>query len=199
MAEPQKPKNHDVPHNNDQDVQLGSSQLNFDKLGDSLDSEPNEVKENLPSSAAEPLGEAKRHGKNVDLSKSPKPKQCAKKSDADIQERAHKLECRLQSADLSEKSQHSLWCNPAVFEMLGLISDQHGVPKGEVVHMALIMFYRQCFSDERRMINDLGTLLNNLTLQTEQVGLGIQSLEETAQTAVELELSPYQGSQEFDA
>jgi hypothetical protein len=56
MAEPQNPKNHDVPHNNDQGVQPESSQLNVDKLSDSHDSEPNEVKENLPSSAVEPLG-----------------------------------------------------------------------------------------------------------------------------------------------
>lgn len=197
MEASQNNNNDDFPDNN-QEVQPKSSQLNVHKHGDSLDSEPNEVKENLPSSAAELLGEAKKHGKNVDLSKSTKPKQRAKKNGADIQERACKLEYLLQSADLSEKAQNSLWCNPVIFEMLGLISDQLGVPKGEVVHMAMIMFYRQCFSDERRMINDLGTLLNNLSLQTEQLGLGIQSFEETAQTAVELELSPYQGSQEFD-
>lgn len=116
----------------------------------------------------------------------------------DIQKRALELEHKLHLADLNLKSHHSLWCSPLVFDMIDLIGDQLGIPHGDVVHIAIIMLYRQCFSDERRSVSELGMLLKNLECQVEELGMEIESLEETALTAVELELSPYHGSQVFE-
>ncbi|MDQ8195095.1 hypothetical protein QEH59_11710 [Coraliomargarita sp. SDUM461004] len=116
----------------------------------------------------------------------------------DIQKRALELEQKLHLADLHLKTQNSLWCSPLVLEMLDLVGDQLGIPNGDVANIAIIMLYRQCFSDERRSVSELGMLLKNLECQVEELGMEIQSLEVTALTAVELELSPYHGSQEFD-
>lgn len=120
------------------------------------------------------------------------------KNPEEIQKRALELEQKLHLADLNLKTRNSLWCSPLVFDMIDLIGDQLGIPHGDVAHMAIIMFYRQCFSDERRSVSDLGMLLKNLECQVEELGMEIQSLEETALTAVELELSPYHGSQDFE-
>lgn len=132
-------------------------------------------------------------------SKSKKPgKPKRSKDPVEIQKRALQLEQKLHLVDLNQKIRHSLWCSPLVFEMIGLIADQLEISKGDVAHTAIIMFYRQCFSDERRSVSELGMLLKNLECQVEELGMQIESLEDTALTAVELELSPYHGSQDFD-
>lgn len=165
------------------------------ELNDPLDAETDQAASGDSPTEADKDPEAP----SSETGDSPKKQKAGKgKSKADIQRRAYALEQKLHTADLSQKIRHSLWCSPLVFDMIGLIAEQLGIPKSDVVHMAAIMFYRQCFSDERRMLNDLGMLLNNLECQAEELEMEIQSLEDTALSAVELELSPYKGSEYFD-
>ncbi len=109
----------------------------------------------------------------------------------DIQKRAFALEQKLHTADLSQKVRQYIWASPIVSELYDMMSEQMGVPKSDVLLAAAVLFYRTSFSDERRKLHDLGILLDNLTLQNQELCIETAALEELAQQVVELENSPF--------
>ena len=109
----------------------------------------------------------------------------------EIQKEAYALEKRLQELDFGEKKTISLWMCPITKEIIDVVADQLGVDISEVVHAAMLLFYRSVMQDERRMLHDLGFLLDNLALQNQELAMETSALEDLAQQAIELEASPY--------
>jgi len=111
-----------------------------------------------------------------------------------IHKKAFDLEQKLHSVDFAQKTCVNIWMNPIFTDILDAMSEQLNVPKSEVAQAALLLFYRTFFSDERRMLNDLGFMLDNLSLQLEEMGMEMSAFEDLANMAVELELSPFKGT-----
>lgn len=118
----------------------------------------------------------------------------AKATDIDlkeIQKKAYAIEKELQEADLGKKKCVSLSLFPITKKIIDLMAEQLGEPTDKVVHAALLLFYRNVMQDERRMLHDLGFLLDNLALQNQELAMETSALEDLAQQAIELEASPY--------
>jgi hypothetical protein len=108
-----------------------------------------------------------------------------------VQREAHALEMRLHSIDLKQKKNIQVWANPIVDEIIDVIRKQLGEERESVVLAAMLYFYRSVMQDERRMLHDLGFLLDNLALQNQELCMETSALEDLAQQAIELEASPY--------
>jgi hypothetical protein len=82
--------------------------------------------------------------------------------------------------------------------MLDFICEHMGEKQGDILLAALTLFYRNCFSNERRMLHDMGFFLDNLALQNQELCMETSALEDLAQMAIELESSPYFSPDEED-
>lgn len=117
----------------------------------------------------------------------------------EVQEEAFKLEMRLHKLDTSKKVNISIWANPIVNEIINVMAKQLGEDKGEIVLAAMLLFYRNALRDERRLLHDLGFLLDNLALQNQELAMETSVLEDLAQQAIELEASPFFSTDEFNS
>ena len=109
----------------------------------------------------------------------------------EIQKEAHDLEMRLQGIDLKQKENVQIWANPIVKDLIKVIGQQLGETHENVVLAGMLHFYRSVMQDERRLLHDLGFLLDNLALQNQELCMETSALEDLAQQAIELEASPY--------
>lgn len=109
----------------------------------------------------------------------------------EIQKKAHQLEMKLHQIDLGKKKNISLWLYPITKEIIDVVCDQMNEDVQEVVLAAMLFFYRHAIGDERRMLHDMGFLLDNLALQNQELCMETSALEDLAQQAIELEASPY--------
>ena len=117
----------------------------------------------------------------------------------EAQEEAYRLEMKLHKLDTSKKVNISIWANPIVNEIINVMSKQLGEDKGEIVLAAMLLFYRNATRDERRLLHDLGFLLDNLALQNQELAMETSVLEDLAQQAIELEASPFFSTDEFNS
>jgi hypothetical protein len=107
-----------------------------------------------------------------------------------LRKRMFELEQRLHSVDLKERERTWIWTSPFITEVTAVMSDHLGIPKCEVYEAAILMFYRNCFSTEKRMLADMGMMLDSSTLQNQELAIEISALEDLANMAMQAEASP---------
>jgi len=115
-------------------------------------------------------------------------------ADETIRQRAFELEQKIHSVDHSNRRKQAFWTSDYYVEIAELIAEQLGCTKGQVIESALLLFFRNCFMDERRMLNDLGLMLDSFTLQTQELGMEVSALEDLANLSIEAESSPLDNS-----
>ncbi|NBB81110.1 MAG: hypothetical protein GVY36_17005 [Verrucomicrobia bacterium] len=161
------------------------------KHGNTIPCAPSEY--GLEESAADEESEAKnKRGDESDMNE--KYERFSKAADIhsiEVQQEAHELEMKLHKIDLSQKENVGIWANPILKDIIAVICKQLGETQDKVVLAAMLHFYRSVMQDERRMLHDLGFLLDNLALQNQELCTETSALEDLAQQAIELEASPY--------
>ena len=114
----------------------------------------------------------------------------ASKQERDLRKRMFQLEQKLHSVDLKERKRSHIWVSPFLGEVVEVMSEHLGITKGKVYEAAILMFYRNCFSVEKRMLADLGLMLDSATLQNKELSIEINALEDLANMAMQAEASP---------
>lgn len=107
-----------------------------------------------------------------------------------LRKRRFLLEQKLHAVDLSARAKFSNRYSPLTDELFHFIADHLGITKGAAIEAAALMFYRNCFSNERRMLNDLGLMLDSFSLQTQELNMEASAIENLALMAIESEMSP---------
>jgi hypothetical protein len=107
-----------------------------------------------------------------------------------LRKRMFSLEQRLHSVDLEDNERTWLWLSPFIGEVADVMADHLGISKGKVFEAAILMFYRNCFSMEKRMLADMGLMLDSSTLQNQELAIEISALEDLANMAMQAEASP---------
>lgn len=107
-----------------------------------------------------------------------------------IRQRLFEAEQKLHTVDLTARSRFRCWYSPFIDELHGLMAEHLGISKGQAIEAATLMFYRNCFSNEKRMLNDLGLMLDSFALQNQELGMEASAMEDLALMAIEAEASP---------
>lgn len=196
--EAQKGESQDAPNTSKKEGQEGSTKPDQKGIPEDADSDeqPDPISDDEiahePPATDDEISTTKTRSDESDMGKDfCRYAKAAEMGQEEIQKRAYDLEMKIHNIDASQKTRLNIWASPIVHEILDTMAEQLGVPKSEVILCACVMFYRNCLTDERRMLHDLGFLLDNLALQNQELCMETSSLEDLAQQAIELEASPY--------
>jgi hypothetical protein len=111
-------------------------------------------------------------------------------SEGDLRKRMYRLDQKLHSVDFEVKERAWIRASPFVLEVADVMALHLGIPKAEVYQAAVLMFYRNCFSSEKRMLGDMGLMLDASTLQNKELAIEASALEDLANLAIQAEASP---------
>jgi hypothetical protein len=194
-----QPDNQSPTENEASSISKSDDEKSPQKEGDSVAKKEEETTPFYPSEydSEEPASDEEFEAKNKrgdDSDMNEKFGRFAKAADIhsiEVQKEAHELEMKLHKIDLSQKTNIEVWANPILKDIIKIICKQLGETQDKVVLAAMLHFYRSVMQDERRMLHDLGFLLDNLALQNQELCMETSSLEDLAQQAIELEASPY--------
>lgn len=113
----------------------------------------------------------------------------ASQGEKELKRRMFELEQMLHTVDWDDHDRLYFWGSPFISKVVELMSDHLGISKGRVYEAAIIMFYKNCFSEGAKLA-DMGLMLDSATLQNQELAIEISALEDLANLAMQAEASP---------
>lgn len=110
--------------------------------------------------------------------------------DSKMRKKRYDLEQQLHQVDLSERKKFRYYIAPLIDQYIEAIAEHLGENKGTVVNTAVLLLYRNCFCDEKKSVSDLGILLDNFSLQIQELSIYADNFENLAYQSVLAEMSP---------
>lgn len=96
----------------------------------------------------------------------------------------------MRTVDLSIKLRTRINYSPYIDEVVSTMGEHSKIPKGEVLEAAILLFYRNVFCAEKRMLADMGLMLDSATLQNQELAMESSALESLAELAMQEEGCP---------